>query len=329
MGGYKHNSSFWDNRAGRDAPPCFASRPLKRGYEALAPPSIAPSPPGLPPQIGPFYARFQPILGTQKCFPRDFRDQFSVFPKISWTRGLFFKNMVRILGGAKGRFCPVAGGGGRFVSRSRCPVLRSGPVPGVPGGRRAARLDHYRRTLQARPGVDLSGPASDLARVGWLYRGFLALRDFWPCRASLLPCTALSLPGWPVVPARCRSWPVGLVRWPCWAVGGWFGLPAGLRCLFGADGVPVQFIPALSLDVCPASLRACPVWACFGPSGASSGFVWCPVVVWCFSSSTGQKKNGPVWVVSPWVCGGVSSTGILLAGLAWIRSRYAGRASPL
>ena len=214
------------------------------------------------------------------------------------------------------------------------PCARSGGVPGgpVPGvlcsiwigpdwktGGRCPGLDHYR-----------PGPVSITPARPPIWPGLVGyIGDFWPCRASLLPCTALSLPGWPVVPARCRSWPVGLVRWPCWAVGGWFGLPAGLRCLFGADGVPVQFIPALSVDVCPASLRACPVWACFGPSGASSGFVWCPVVVWCFSSSTGQKKNGPVWVVSPWVCGGVSSTGISLEGLSWIRSRYAGRASPL
>lgn len=71
----------------------------------------------LAPPTGPFhigsgllYAHFQPILGTQKCFPRDFRDQFSIFPKISWIGGLFFKIVSRILGGAKGRFCPVAGG---------------------------------------------------------------------------------------------------------------------------------------------------------------------------------------------------------------------------
>lgn len=175
MGGYKHNSSFWDNRAGRDAPPCFASRPLKRGMSDPNPyPRLHPPPPSLtrascPPlhplrpvylhRSGLFYARFQPILGTLLSPPGDFRDHLPIFPKIFWIRGLFFKNMSRILGGAKGRFCPVAGGG--WVSlclpacrRSRCPVLRSGPVPGGP-------VDHYRKTggrsgsLQA----DTTGPA--------------------------------------------------------------------------------------------------------------------------------------------------------------------------
>ena len=93
------------------------------------------------------------------------------------------------------------------------------------------------RSLQARPPI---WPGL----VGYI-------GDFQPVRASGLPCTALSRPGWPVVPARWRSWPVGLVRWPCWAVGGWFGLPAGLRCLFGAKGVPVLCFVSACLTVGP------------------------------------------------------------------------------
>ena len=144
--------------------------------------------------------------------------------------------MSRILGGAKGRFCPVAGGGwslcvslpvgGRGLGLcpvALCPVALS--ITTGEDGRTVARPG----SLQARPGVDLYriGPASDLARVGWLYRGFSALRDFWPCRASLLPCTALSRPGWPVVPARVRSWPVGLLWASGGALVGWVGIACG------------------------------------------------------------------------------------------------------
>ena len=143
------------------------------------PPSIAPSPPGLSPQIGPFYARFQPILGTQKCFPRDFRDQFHKIPRLA--RGIFFKKCVANFSGGKGPFLPGGRGGWGVVSfRGRglglCPVwVGLCPVSITTGedGRRLARAG----SLQAdTTGEDYRpGPASDLARVGWLYRGFSAL----------------------------------------------------------------------------------------------------------------------------------------------------------
>lgn len=189
---------------------------LTRGLSTPSRPSSGP----FHSRFGPFYARFQPILGTQKCFPRDFRDQFSKFPKISWLGELFFKIVSRILGGAKGRFCPVAGGGWVALClpacrRSRCPVLRSWPVPGLdrPGiedGRPG--LDHYRRTLQARPGS--IGPASSrafLALYRYCYTGFLALPALWPGTACFLPCGGLSRVRWPAIPARWRSWAVGLL----------------------------------------------------------------------------------------------------------------------
>ena len=230
MGGYKHNSSFWDNRAGRDAPPCFASRPLKRGYEALAPPSIAPSPPGLPPQIGPFYATFQPILGTQKCFPRDFRDQFSKFPKISWIRGLFFKIVSRILGGAKGRFCPVAGGGGSLcvVSCARwpCSPARDGGPVWI-ARRRAGGVKDYR-----------PGPVSITPARPPIWPGLVGyIGDFQPCGIS-----------GPVGPLFCP------VR-PYLCPGGLSYLPGGDRGPWGLYGGPVG--PWAVGSVC---LRACGVY---------------------------------------------------------------------
>ena len=265
---------------------------------------------------GLFCARFQPILGTQKCFPRDFRDQFSIFPKISWIRGLFFKIVSRILGGVRGRFCPVAGGGGVLClpscGRSRCPVL-----PAVWACARCPCRSLQAKTGGRWPGLDhyRPGPASDLARPppGHFWPCLaIVIRDFWPC----LPCGPseplfcpvagfLASGGLSYLPGGFRG-PWGLYGGPVgpWLVG--LGLPAGVRCLFGADGVPGLFLRPVFCRCLPGLCPAWPVWACFGPSGASSRLVWCPVVVWCFSSSTGQKKNGPVWVVSLWVCGCLS-----------------------
>lgn len=129
-------------------------QPLTRGLSTPSRPSSGP----FHPRFGPFYARFQPILGTQKCFPRDFRDQFSKFPKISWLGELFFKIVSRILGGAKGRFCPVAGGGGRFVSPCLSAVAVS--CPAVWACARSGSARHRRRA--ARSGslqADTTGPA--------------------------------------------------------------------------------------------------------------------------------------------------------------------------
>ena len=205
------------------------------------PPSIAPSPPGLSPQIGPFYARFQPILGTQKCFHRDFRDQFSIFPKISWLGATFFQNCVANFSGGKGPFLPGGRGGWGVVSPCLSAVAVSCPAvwacgldrPGLQAktGGRWPGLDHYRRTLQARPGSIWPGV------VGYI-------GDFWPCgifspsgplfcpvAGFLRPCGDLSRldlcgASGGLLAGFCGLWLVGL------------GLPAGLRCLFGADGVP-------------------------------------------------------------------------------------------
>ena len=297
----------------------------------LAPP-LPPLRPVCLPRSGLFYARFQPILGTQKCFPRDFRDQFSIFPKIFWIRGLFFQKCVANFGWGKGPFLPGGRGGGVVAlclpacRRSRCPVLRSGPVPGLdrPG-------PDWITTGGRKTGGPVSiSPASDLARVGWLYGDFQPCGIFSPSGPLVCPVAGfLASGGLSYLPGGDRGpWGFSGPLAGLWLVG--LGLPAGLRCLFGADGVPGLISgPAYPLAIL-RPVSAWTVWACFGPSGASSLWVWCVVVVWCFSSSTGQKKNGPGFgSFLSWWCGGVSSTGISLAGLAWIRSRYAGRASPL
>lgn len=265
--------------------------------------------------------------------------------KIILARGIFFQNCVANSRWGKGPFLP--GGRGGVVlccGRGRGVLPACGRGLGLCPVSRSARpgLDHYRHRRRADGGpVSISTgsarppiwPGAFSALFRYCYTGFLARLDLRPCRASLLPCGGLSLALWPVVPSRWRSWPVGLL----WASGGlaWvgYGLRAGLRCLFGAKGVP-GFIPLQSLLISArlpvwACLHLWPVVGCFLPCGALSRFMLGVGVVWCFSSSTGQKKNGPLWVVSPWVWVGVSSTGISLAGLAWILSRYAGRASPL
>lgn len=202
--------------------------------------------------------------------------------------------MSRILGGAKGRFCPVAGGGG-----SLCVSL---PVGGRGRGRGVGLcpVSCHRWAVWIGPGWITTGRRAKTGPVS-ITTGPARCRPlqgyFWlllygifgpvwiPARLALSPAL------W-----RAFSRPVGLsylrpVSGPLWGFSGplavGYGLPAGVRCLFGAKGVPVQSIPALSLDVGPASLRACPVWACFGPCGASSRFVLGVGVVCCFSSSTG------------------------------------------
>ena len=187
---------------------------------------------------------------------------------------------------------------GRFVSPCLSAVAVSCPAVWA-----CARC----RSLQAKtggrwPGLDHYGPVSistGPARPP-IWPGSVGyIGDFWPCRASLLPCGGLSPALWGFVPARSLRgfWRASVGR-------GWLGWDCLRACgvYLGRRACPVSSFGLSSVDVCPASLCACPVWACFGPSGASSVCVWCPVVVWCFSSSTGQKKNGPVWVVSLWVC---------------------------
>jgi hypothetical protein len=197
--------------------------------------------------------------------------------------------------------------GGRGLAL--CPVSRSARTTGgrIEDGRTVSRTGSLQadttgparcRSLQDRPGAFLA-----LSR--YCYTAFLALPALWPCRASLLPCTALSRPGW--ASALGRSLPL-----PCGASLGLWRAGVGLVGTAGGRAVSIWggrrarcYSSAVAFDLCPASclgLSDCrAVSACFGPSGASSVCVWCPVVVWCFSSSTGQKKNGPVWVVSPWV----------------------------
>ena len=137
---------------------------------------------------GLFYATFQPILGTQKCFPRDFRDQFSVFPKIFWIRELFFEIVSRILGGAKGRFCPVAGGGVVALCLPSCGRSRCGPVPGVLSavggldrpGLQADGMKTGGRCRSLRPGpvsISTGSARGFLALSRYCYAGFLARLD--------------------------------------------------------------------------------------------------------------------------------------------------------
>ena len=139
------------------------------------------------------------------------------------------------------------GGVGRFaspcLSRSRC-----GPVPGLGGP--VPGVDHYRRR-RAKTGPTTGedyrpGPASDLARVGWLYRGFLALRDFQPCRASLLPCGGLSPALWGFVPARSLRgfWRASVGR-------GWLGWDCLRACgvYLGRRACPVYPLPCFALSL--------------------------------------------------------------------------------
>lgn len=58
----------------------------------------------------PKYPVFQHFLAHKKCFPRDFRDQFPDFARLSCIGKGLPKNMARILRGVKGPFAPSAGG---------------------------------------------------------------------------------------------------------------------------------------------------------------------------------------------------------------------------
>ena len=119
------------------------------------------------PHFGTFITHFQDILGTQKCFPRDFRDQFPDFARLSCIGNGLPKNMARILRGVKSPFAPSAGGGGLF---SFLPSF--GPSLG-------------RSPLQA---VSLSPCGASL-------HGFLDGCNFWPFLASVLACVAFSRVG--------------------------------------------------------------------------------------------------------------------------------------
>lgn len=235
--------------------------------------------------------------------------------------------MSRISGGAKGRFCPVAGGGWSLcVARGRgvlpacglalCPVSRSAR----PG------LDHYRHRRRA-DGVPVSitGPGHFWPCVA------IVIRDFWPglLWASPLPSGGLSLALWAcrtfaVSPGLCGA-SLGLWRaclgW-LWTAGGpavsiW-GKWRALLLIFG----PVSR--------CLSGLVSC--LACLGLFRPLWGFI-CPGLVSCsgvvFLLLYRAKEKRP-FVGRFSLGGGVSaSTGISLAGLVLIRSRYAGRASPL
>ena len=208
---------------------------------------------------------------------------------------------------------------------ARCRSLQAKTGEDWPG------LDHYRRTLQAKT----TGPARPPIWPGSV--GYIG--DFWPCGIFS-----------PVGPLFCPV--AGFLR-PCgdlsrldlcgasggllWAVVGWVGIACGPAVSIWGEG-RARFIlcPALlCLCLCPVS-RCLPGFAlclpCLGLFRPFWGFICPGLVCWCgvvFLLLYRAKEKRPVWVVSPWVCGGVSSTGISLAGLAWIRSRYAGRASPL
>ena len=171
--------------------------------------------------------RFQSILGTLLSPPGDFRDHLPKFPKLSWSERLFFKCLSRILGGAKGRFCPVTGGGGRFVSR---------PVPGGPAcglalcpvwieDRRRQAAKTGGRPARCRRG--LISARLDLARVGWVYGDFQPGGIFSPSGPLFCPVACDLRPGGVGGRVACFRGPVGLVRWPCWPVAGLVGTAGG------------------------------------------------------------------------------------------------------
>lgn len=63
----------------------------------------------------PKYPVFQHFLAHKKCFPRDFRDQFPDFARLSCIGKGLPKNMARILRGVKSPFAPSTGGGSVFL----------------------------------------------------------------------------------------------------------------------------------------------------------------------------------------------------------------------
>ena len=73
-------------------------------------------------QFRPKYPVFQHFLAHKKCFPRDFRDQFHDFARLSCIGKGLSKNMARILRGVKAP-CPNRGRGVGWlvVSRVPCP----------------------------------------------------------------------------------------------------------------------------------------------------------------------------------------------------------------
>ena len=232
--------------------------------------------------------------------------------------------MSRILGGAKGRFCPVAGGGwslcvslpvgGRGVAL--CPVS----ITTGEDGRTVARSGSLR--------AKTTGPARPPIWPGLV--GYIG--DFWPCVIF-----------GPVGPLFCPV--AGFLR-PCgdlsrldlcgasggllWAVVGWVGIACGPAVSIWGEGRPLQLLPVcLSLTV-PGFASCLPCLGLFRPFW---GFICPGLVCWCgvvFLLLYRAKEKRPCVgsFLLGW-CGGVSSTGISLAGLAWTRSRYAGRASPL
>ena len=237
--------------------------------------------------------------------------------------------MSRILGGAKGRFCPVAGGGGvlcRFAvavwACARCRSLQAKTGGRCPG------LDHYRRTLQAKT----TGPARPPIWPGSV--GYIG--DFQPCGIF-----------GPVGPLFCPV--AGFLR-PCgdlsrldlcgasggllWAVVGWVGIACGPAVSIWGGRRARCYSSAVAFDLCPAS--------CLGLSSSLAlgglfrpfwGFIclWvvsCCGVLFLLLYRAKEKRPG----LGRFSLGGVGVSPSIErwpAGLAWTRSRYAGRASPL
>ena len=85
----------------------------------------------------PKYPVFQHFLDRKVYPPRDFRDQFLVFARLSCIGKGLSKNMARILRGVKGPFAASAGGGGCLLvscpagPASLAPLL---PACGLPWG---------------------------------------------------------------------------------------------------------------------------------------------------------------------------------------------------
>lgn len=83
---------------------CFLFMPEPTSHKwYIRPPSSS-----LVPHFGTFITHFQDILGGQKCFPRDFRDQFTKFPNISCNRGTFFQKCGENFSGGQGLRPPSA-----------------------------------------------------------------------------------------------------------------------------------------------------------------------------------------------------------------------------
>lgn len=201
------------------------------------------------------------------------------------------------------------------VSCARC-LDRPGPVwitTGIEDGRTVARC----RSL--RPGHFWPCVA-------------IVIRDFWPglLWASLLPCGGLSLALW-----ACRTFAVSIV-----ACGASLGLWRACLGWLGTAGGPAVSIwgkgRARAINSGPVS-RCLPGFAsclpCLGLFRPLWGFFYRCVWVWLVCGVSpplrGKRKTARCGSFLLGWCGVSPSIEKLPAGLAWILSRYAGRASPL